>query len=272
MKSPVTIAVTGSKGGVGKSVLAVNLAVHLGRWGRKVVLVDGDLGLASLDVLLGLLPERNVEHLLCGEASLAEILLDGPTGVRLLPAASGVPDLARLERGARARLLSALGEVSKGADVLLVDTGAGLGGPGLALQLAASRVVVVTTPEPTSLVDAYASLKVLWANDPQKPADLVVNAALDEADAARAHAQVARACRHFLGREPGFLGSVLHDSKVAESVRRQRAVAEIFPTSRASRATERLAMRIVAGSETGVAVLPFWERLAAAVPAPEGPQ
>ena len=138
--SGASIAVTGGKGGVGKSNLTVNLAVALGRWGRRVLLVDGDLGLANLDVLLGLVPKRNVEDLVRGEANLEELLIDGPDGVRILPAASGVPDLSRLNDDTRARLLAALSESASLADDVLIDTGAGIGDATLALQLAASRV------------------------------------------------------------------------------------------------------------------------------------
>jgi flagellar biosynthesis protein FlhG len=248
---PGTVAITGSKGGVGKSNLALNLAVALARCGRKVLLVDGDFGLASLDVLLGLAPERTIEHLLEAEAGLEGILLEGPAGIRLLPAASGVPALARIEGGARERLLRALAEASCLADSVIVDTGAGLGRTSLDLQCSASRVVVVTTAEPTSLVDAYASLKVLWTAEPRKAADLVVNGTEDEAQALRAYQQVARAARHFLGCEPGWLGPVLRDRAVEEAVRRQRALLELFPTSRAARCYERIALNLLASEGRG---------------------
>lgn len=255
------IAVTGSKGGVGKSNLALNLAVALGRCRRKVLLVDGDLGLANLDVLLGLVPDRTIEHLVRGEATLADLLIAGPEGVTVLPAASGVPQLTRLDGVRRRRLLSALSEAGRLADDVILDTGAGLSHATLALLLAASRVVVVTTPEPTSLVDAYASLKVLWKADPAKAVDLVVNAAESEEEAARAHGQIAKAAGHFLGREPGFLGSIPRDPKVGEAVRRQRAVLELYPGAPASRAYERIALRLAARDASGADASGYWKRL-----------
>ncbi len=255
------IAVTGGKGGVGKSNLVINLAVALGRWGRRVLVVDGDLGLANLDVLLGLVPQRNVEHLVRGEATLEELLVEGPRGIRVLPAASGVPDLSRLDEVTRGRLLGSLAAGAELADDVLIDTGAGLGDTTLALQLAASRVLVVTTPEPTSLVDAYATLKVLWSADPHKPVDLVVNAAENDDEAQRAHEQIARAARHFLGREPGTLGPVYRDPKVGEAVRRQRSLMELYPTSRAGHCYERIALELAAGHGNANHATDYWRRL-----------
>jgi len=263
--TPLSVAVTGSKGGVGKSNCALNLAVALARCGRRVLLVDGDLGLANLDVLLGLVPTRTVEHLLRGEAALADLLLPGPEGLRVLPAACGVPALARLPAPAREGLLRALSGAGELADAVVVDTGAGLGEVVLSLQLAASRVVVLTTPEPTSMVDAYATCKVLWDAGPDQPVDLVVNAAEDDDEARRVYEQISRAARHFLGRAPGWLGPVYRDERVGEAVRRQRALIELFPTSRAARCYERIALALVAGA--GRAASPdYWRSLLDAAP------
>jgi flagellar biosynthesis protein FlhG len=256
-----TIAVTGSKGGVGKSNLTVNLAVSLGNLGRRVLVVDGDLGLANLDVLLGLVPRRTVEHLIRGEASLEEVLLNGPGGIRILPAASGVPDLARLDETCRMRLLGALTESNDLAEIVLVDTGAGLGEATMALQLAASRVLVVTTAEPTSLVDAYASLKVLWSADPDKPVDMVVNNVRDEKEASRAYDQISRAAQHFLGNRPGWLGPILRDNKVADAVRKQKPVMELYPTCQAARCYERIALRVVSDHGELIPAADYWQRL-----------
>jgi flagellar biosynthesis protein FlhG len=255
------IAVTGSKGGVGKSNLVANLAVSLARWGRRVLLVDGDLGLANLDVLLGLLPRHNVDHVMSGDATVDDVLVEGPHGVRVLPAASGVPELASIDARARARLLAALAQASAGADHVLVDTGAGLGDTTLALQLAASSVVVVTTAEPTSLVDAYATLKVLWSADPRKHVDVVVNNVPDDAEAVRAYEQVAKASDHFLGQRPGWLGAVVRDPKVEEAVRRQRCLMELYPDSPAGRCYERIALRLTLSDPSRVPCAEYWHRL-----------
>jgi flagellar biosynthesis protein FlhG len=169
--------------------------------------------------------------------------------------------MARLDESARRRLLGTLAEGAGRVDDVLVDTGAGLGDATLALQLAASRVIVVTTPEPTSLVDAYASLKVLWSADGGKPVDLVVNAARDDEEASQAYEQIARASRHFLGRAPGWLGPVFRDPKVSEAVRRQRPVLELFPHCAAARCYERIATRLVSAPVAVGQAADYWRRL-----------
>jgi flagellar biosynthesis protein FlhG len=261
-KPPVgSIAVTGSKGGVGKSNLVVNLAISLGKNGRRVLVVDGDLGLASIDVLLGLLPQRTAQQVICGEAELEEVLIEGPAGINILPAASGVPQLVKLDRASRERLMTALVRGTSLVDDVLVDTGAGLGETSLSLQLAASRVIVVTTPEPTSLVDAYASIKVLWNADPHKPVDLVVNDVDSDEEALNAYQQIARACKHFLQQEPGWLGPVYSDPRLPRAVKRQRALLDLYPTSRAARCYERIALQLSISPACG-AEPTYWQQLA----------
>jgi flagellar biosynthesis protein FlhG len=254
------VAVTGSKGGVGKSNLVINVAASLGRCGHRVLVIDGDLGLANLDVLLGLVPTRTVEHLVRGEAMLEELLIEGPSGIRILPAACGVPRMSSLDGESRVRLLEVLNRATEWADDVLVDTGAGLGETTLSLQLAASRIIAVTTVEPTSLVDTYASLKVLWQTDPDKRIDLVVNNVASEDEALKAHGQIATACRHFLGREPGWLGPVYHDPELPVAVKSQRALSELRPTSPAARCYEKIALRLALQPEHAASA---WEELAA---------
>lgn len=261
-RRPCSIAVTGAKGGIGKSTLVLNLAIALRRWGNEVLVVDGDLGLANLDVLAGVVPDYTVEQLVRGEIELEQVLIVGPQGVRILPAASGVPDLSRLDDGMRDRLLDVLTRLSAGVDRVLIDTGAGLNDTSLTLQLAADRVLLVSTPEPTSLVDAYASLKVLWMSDPTKRVDLVVNAARDESEARRTHEKLANAARQFLGGELGWLGWVEQDATVGRAVRRQRAICDLFPDAPASRGFERLALRLDSdGPLPDVEADNYWQRL-----------
>src|SRR5215470_8871484 len=155
------VAVASGKGGVGKTNLTANLAVALAACGQRVCILDADLGLANLDVLLGLTPTTNLLHVLSGERRLAEVMLDGPAGVRVIPAASGTEELTALAPAERLRLLDEVDSLDGSLDVLLVDTAAGISANVLHFAAAAADVLVVITPEPTALTDAYALVKVL---------------------------------------------------------------------------------------------------------------
>jgi flagellar biosynthesis protein FlhG len=209
-----------------------------------------------------LVPGRTVAYLLRGEASLEELLVEGPPGIRLLPAASGVPELARLDPRSRARLFAALVQGALLADAVVVDTGAGVGDTSMAMQLAASQVILVTTPEPTSLVGAYASLKLLWSSDPAKRVDVVVNAVENEEEGLATYEQIARAAAYFLRKKPGWLGAVYRDPNVADAVRRQRPLMETCPESPAALCYERIALLLASQSPMASrGPSEYWQRL-----------
>ena len=155
------IAVASGKGGVGKTNVVANLAIALQRRGKRVVVIDADLGLANLDTLLGLNPHATLRHVLRGECSIKEVLVEGPAGIRIVPAASGYEDLTQLSDGQRLTLLDQVDSLDGDFDVLLIDTGAGISANVLFFATAAQETLVVVTPEPTSLTDAYALIKVL---------------------------------------------------------------------------------------------------------------
>jgi flagellar biosynthesis protein FlhG len=258
-----SLAVTSGKGGVGKTSVVANLAVALARSGRRVTVLDADFGLANLDVLLGLTPTQTIEHVFRGSHSLMEIALEGPGGIRIIPATSGVPAFARLDAGMRARVAEGIEELRRQSDVLLIDTAAGISENVSSMLLAADRVLVVTSPDPTALVDAYAVLKLLATADGDKPASLLINGVADAAEAERVHHKLDAACQRFLHRGVPLHGHVLHDSRLEEAVRRQEAVVESDPLAPSSRCFERLARRLATEllSEPGA---DFWDRLAAA--------
>ena len=156
-----TIAVTGGKGGVGKTNVAVNLAIELSRSGQKVVLLDADLGLANVDILLGVRPQFTIEDLLAGECTMNELLLDGPMGLKIVPAASGTQELVNLSHLEHAGLIHAFNELEQDIDVLIIDTAAGISQSVMSFVRAANEVLLVVTNEPTSITDAYAMLKLL---------------------------------------------------------------------------------------------------------------
>jgi flagellar biosynthesis protein FlhG len=225
------MAITSGKGGVGKTNVVAGLAMSLANVGQRVVVLDADFGLANIDILLGLSPVYTLEHVLRGEKLLEEILLDGPNGIKVIPASSGIQELTRLDVAAELRLVQGLQRVSANQDWLLIDTAAGIHDSVLKLLMAAQEVLLVTTPEPTSLVDAYAMVKVVHLRDPKKPLWLVVNNAQSETEAEETIEQLQAATQRFLGRELQVLGMIPADPFLLQAVRQQRGVVEVFPRS-----------------------------------------
>jgi flagellar biosynthesis protein FlhG len=239
-----TIAVTSGKGGVGKTCITVNLAVALARRGRRVLLIDADLGLANVDTLLGLHPRATLRQVLAGERAIGDVLLDGPAGVKIVPAASGFEDMARLGGREICTLLAHFDGLAEDFDVALVDTGAGLSPAVLCFALAADEKLIVATPEPTALTDAYAMIKVLATRYGERDLALLVNMARSRGDAARTFAHLSRVTERFLGLVPRSLGHLPYDPELAESVRRQQAVLELAPRAPVSLALDALAEQL----------------------------
>jgi flagellar biosynthesis protein FlhG len=218
---PRVVVVAGGKGGVGKSNFSLNFSLALQERGRRVLLVDCDTGLGNLDVLLGLCPARHLGHVLGGECALGEAMVAGPLGLRLLPAASGLSAVGQGSGAAMARLLGVLGEIAASCDVCVLDAGAGLGPQVRALLRRAGEILLVTTPEPTALADAYATLKAIQVGNPRARTRLVVNMADSPHDAEAARQSVTEVAREFLGWSPGYLGFVPRDPSVVRAVRAQ---------------------------------------------------
>lgn len=235
------VAITSGKGGVGKTNVVAGLAVTLARLRQRVIVLDADFGLANLDILLGLSPKYTLEHVLRGERVLEEILVEGPEGIRILPASSGIQELTRLDTASELRLVQGLQRVSATADWLLIDTAAGIHDSVVKLLMAAQEVILVTTPEPTSLVDAYAMVKVIHLRDPKKPFWLLVNNGQGPEEAEETIAQLQAATERFLGRSLDVLGMVPADPFLLQAVRQQRCVADVFPRSPSSKAFTRIA-------------------------------
>lgn len=235
------VAITSGKGGVGKTNVVAGLAVTLARLRQRVIVLDADFGLANLDILLGLSPKYTLEHVLRGERMLEEILVEGPEGIRILPASSGIQELTRLDTAAELRLVQGLQRVSATADWLLIDTAAGIHDSVVKLLMAAQEVILVTTPEPTSLVDAYAMVKVVHLRDPRKPFWLLVNNGQGPEEAEETIAQLQAATERFLGRTLNVLGMVPSDPFMLQAVRQQRCVVDVFPRSPSAKAFSQLA-------------------------------
>lgn len=240
-----SIAVTSGKGGVGKTSVATNLALALARHGMKVLLVDGDLSLANVDLLLGVVPQKNLGDVVLGQATIEEVLLETPDGVRLLPAGSGVEELADLDDFRRERLLREMTRLESGIDLILLDTGSGIGRQTIHLARAADRVLLVTTPEPTAFADAYATLKVLSRGRMRGRPGLLVNMASSPEEGRDIERRIRVVAERFLQISPEYFGHVLKDDSVGLAVRRQEPFLKAFPDSVASRCIESLASRIL---------------------------
>ena len=259
-RGPWTIAITSGKGGVGKTSLAVNLAVTLAQSGRRTCLVDGDLGLANVDVMLNLHPRHSLRDVVTAGMPVEEIILQGPAGLEVIPAASGVEALADLSVVARQFLVKTLQSLSLRSDITVLDTGAGVSKTVLALTLAADQVLVVTTPEPTAITDAYAMVKILSHRRPSIAISLVVNQVEHAGQAREVHGHLHKIIQRFLQRDVPMAGWIPRDACVERAVREQRPMAVYFPYARASEAIQGLAARL-ASLDRPVEGRPFWQRL-----------
>jgi flagellar biosynthesis protein FlhG len=238
------LAITSGKGGVGKTNVAVNVAVSLARRGLRVGILDADFGLGNVDVMLGLTPRAHVGHVVAGEKSLEDVIVRGPLGVQIIPASSGLQSLTALDAGQRGRLLTALDTLCETLDFLLIDTAAGISDNVMDMLTLAERVVVVTSLEPSAIVDAYALTKVVWRSDPRKDIGVVVNGAPSADEARQAFVQLETATKRFLGRAVAYYGFIADDPAVRDAVLVQRAIVDHLPQSPASRCYRIVASRI----------------------------
>jgi flagellar biosynthesis protein FlhG len=230
----MTIAVTSGKGGVGKSNVAVNLAICLTSKGLRVVLVDVDLGLANADLLMNLQPRYTLSHVLSGVRSIDEVFTDGPGGIRFIPGASGLHELADLSEFERQNLVTQLEKLKTNADIVVLDCGAGISRNVISFALAADRVLVVTTPEPTSLADAYATIKALYREQCLAEMCLFVNIANSRAEARATYQRIATVARRFLDYSVADHGYMLHDTAVELAVQARCPFVIRYPGSNAS--------------------------------------
>lgn len=238
---PRIITVTSGKGGVGKSNVLVNLAIALGARGHRVVVIDADLGLANVDILLGLKPEYTLQHVVDGQRTLDEVIVAGPAGIRVVPGCNGMPRIADLSARKRRELSKHFESLEADADFILIDTAAGLGRNVVHFALAADEVVIVTTPEPSAVTDAYAMIKALHRAPAAPTLRLIVNIARDRAEAIEIADKITTVARQFLkvGIKP--LGYVLDDSHVHRAVMQRQPVLLAFPKSPAARAVQTIA-------------------------------
>ncbi len=258
------LAVTSGKGGVGKSNVVANLAVGLARGGKRVLILDADLGLGNLDVLLGLVPTSTMEEALQGRKRLSEVIAPGPCGIGVLPASSGTLDLTNLRWEQQSLLQDELDQLVHDFDFLLIDTGAGISTNVMFFTTSAQETLVVVSPEPTSLTDAYALIKVLSKEYGETHFRLLVNLVGSGHDAIAVYRRLCRATDRFLNVSIDYAGWIPLDDYLPLAVQQQRAVLDLFPQAPSSRAFQRLA-RTVASWDTTRApkggMQFYWQRL-----------
>lgn len=237
------IAVTGGKGGVGKTSVAVNLATALASTGKRTMLLDGDLGLANVDVFLGLSPRHTMAHVMSGERTLEEIILESPQGVWVVPGASGVAELANLSEAGHGGLIQAFSALSTRIDALIIDTSAGIAHSVVQFSQAAQHVLLVVCDEPASMTDAYALIKVMSRQHQVTRFNVVANMVRAPGEGEALFGKLLRVTGRFLDVTLDYVGEIPDDPYLKRAIREQRPVVAAFPSSPAARAFKKLALR-----------------------------
>ncbi|MGI6036944.1 MAG: MinD/ParA family protein [Limnochordia bacterium] len=238
------ISVTSGKGGVGKSNLALNTTIALSRLGLRAGILDADLGLANIDILLGMVPQYNLSHVIYGYRRISDVILQGPDDIKVIAGTSGVDDLANLTPWRLQRFTKALEELDRQLDVLLIDTGAGINHNVLSFLLASDEIMVVITNEPTSITDAYGLIKVLANKNVTPKISLIVNMVRNAREGREVADKLRFVVSRFLKRDIDYLGCVPHDEAVIRAIQQQKPLLEVAPRSQAARAINNLALAL----------------------------
>jgi flagellar biosynthesis protein FlhG len=246
------IVVTSGKGGVGKSTLALNIALCLCMAGKKVVLMDADMGMGNIDIMLGLAPQYNLYHMITDKKALRDIIITGPENLSIIPGGSGISELANLKDEQLRRILVELGTLDGEYDYMIIDTGAGISKSVTSFLLAADDVVVVTTPEPTSLTDAYGVIKTMAREEFCGNIGLVVNRAATSAEGMLTAEKLRIVIKKFLDRDINILGQITNESVIEEGIRRQEPFLILFPRSQAAADIRAIARNLTKGSSAAI--------------------
>jgi flagellar biosynthesis protein FlhG len=239
------IAVTGGKGGVGKTNVTLNTAIAMAKLGKRVMVLDADLGLANVDVMLGLRVEKNLSHVLSGECTLDEVLVEGPHGIKIAPATSGSQSMTELTPVEHAGLIRAFSELRSQIDVLIVDTAAGISEMVLSFSRASQDIVMVVCDEPTSLTDAYALIKILNREYGVFRFKIVANMVRDMREGQDLFNKLSKVTGRFLDVALELVATIPYDENIRKSVRKQRAIVDAFPGSPAAIAIKGLAQKAI---------------------------
>jgi flagellar biosynthesis protein FlhG len=264
MKPVRVISVTSGKGGVGKTNIVANLSVLLQKAGHQVLVLDGDFGLANLNIVMGLEAKHTIADVISGKLSIQDVVLTGPAGVKVIPASSGILKMTQLSAGEKSMVLEQLESSPIPFDTLLIDTGAGINSDVAYLNAAATEVLVVATPEPTSIADAYALMKVMSQEHRVKRFKLVVNMVSDPKEALGVYNNLLHVADRFLNIQIEYLGHILEDRRLSQAVMARKVVCEAWPDCPASRSLELVAKTLremPAKSELTGNVQFFWRTL-----------
>ena len=257
-------AITSGKGGVGKTAVVANMAVLLARMGKRVLILDADLGLANIDVVFGLTPGHNLNHFFSGEQGLDAILTDGPEGIKILPAGSGVQRFTRLDANQKMRLLEALDAMNNDFDFVLIDTEAGISENVTYFNTAAQEILIVTTPEPTAITDAYALMKLLSNQYHEKHFNLIVNFIRNEDEALDVYRKLTMVANRYLDISIDYIGSIPRDKMMVDAIRKQQVLVQLYPESKTAGAFQALARTVVQDPQSIApkgSIQFFWKRL-----------
>lgn len=257
-------AITSGKGGVGKTAVVANTATAMAKAGKKVLILDADLGLANIDVVFGIAPRFNLNHFFAGDQDLSSIIIEGPHGIKILPAGSGVQNFTRLSSSQKLKLLDGLDHMHNDFEYVLIDTEAGISENVTYFNTAAQEILVVTTPDPTAITDAYALMKLLSTQYHEKRFNLVVNQIQHENEALDVYRKLTMVSNRYLDISIDFLGSIPADRQMTEAIRKQKVIVDLYPSSKISAAFKNLASticseKIPAPAKGGVQF--FWKRL-----------
>jgi flagellar biosynthesis protein FlhG len=258
------IAITSGKGGAGKSNLSVNLGIALAQKGRRVAILDADMGLANVDILLGIYPKFNLSHVLTGEKTLQEIIQVGPSGLKVIPGASGIQKMAELSVTEQASLIHAFSELDKDLDVLIVDTAAGISASVVNFTRACQEIIVVVCDEPTSLTDAYAFIKLLNRDYKLSNFHVITNMVKTAQQGQALFQKLTKVTDHYLDVTLRFIGAVPHDPNLGKAVQKQNPVVVAFPDTKAAISIKEIAGKIdnwPVQAQTGSFINFFVERM-----------
>lgn len=251
-KTVRTIAIASGKGGVGKTNITANLALGLSRLDKKVLVFDADLGLSNIDVILNLASKFNIKHLFRGEKKLEDLIVEGPQGIRILPASSGIQELTSLDEFQKLRLIEEFESYNENVDCLLIDTSSGISENVSFFCMAAQEIIIVTSAEPTAITGAYALIKVLFTKYHEKNFKIIVNNVKDLKESIDVYRDLSTTAERFLSISLDYLGYVPHDIFVQKAIQQQKALVDLYPESDAAKCLIEIAKKISAENNNNI--------------------